>query len=366
METQLSGEPPAQPSGQMKRKLSHPAGTVGLGDAMNGTMIAWQPLFRLARVAWHDMMPRRRRQKEPQRPTETHQGTGGGPSQRETGRSRAQAERPEPGKQRVAATRRFRPALPVRELVAAAARTGRRHVWRILAVAMVVSIVTALAEIAVDDLVDRANVPLSLLADLSASGVSLMGAVFLSGFLGKLVGEAEDGEESTSVRRVLRTLPWGRLVLADVLVVLLVVTGLIALVIPGLVAVNLFAVVGPVIEIENKPVIAALRRSAHLVRQHFWTVALLVTLPVAVASEIDSVAPDPVSLRAILEILAIRGLGEALAEAAIGLMLVKLCYRLIALDRTPVAAEGQELGDVSPAVPGAGGEGAQPGQDSGS
>jgi hypothetical protein len=239
-------------------------------------------------------------------------------------------------------------------------------VWRILAVAIVVSIVTALAEIAVDDLVDRANVPLSLLAGLSASGVSLLGPVFLSGFLGRLVGEAEDDKEgTTSVRRVLRTLPWGRLVLADVLVVLLVVIGLAALVIPGLAAINLFAVVGPVIEIENRPVIAALRRSAHLVRQHFWAVALLVTLPLAVASEMDSVAPKPVSVAAILEILAVRGIAEALAEAAIGLVLVELCYRLIALDRQPTAAEEEEPGEGPSAVPGTGGEGAQHGLDPG-
>jgi hypothetical protein len=235
--------------------------------------------------------------------------------------------------------------------------------WRILAVAMVVSIVTALAEIVVDDFVDRANVPLSLLADLSVSGVSLLGPVFLSGFLGRLVGEAGGKEGTTSVRRVLRTLPWGRLVLADVLVVLLVVIGLAALVIPGLVAISLFAVVGPVLEIENRPVIAALWRSAHLVRPHFWAVTLLVTLPVAVAGEIDSVAPDPVNARAILEILAIRGLGEALAEAAIGLVLVELCYRLIALDRQPAAAGGEEPGEEPPAAPGTGSESVPPGQD---
>ena len=82
------------------------------------------------------------------------------------------------------------------------------------------------------------------------------------------------------------------------------------------------------------PVIAALRRSAHLVRQHFWAVALLVVLPLAVATGIfDLVAPHPDSLWAVLEILAIRGLAEALVEAAIGLILVELCYRLIALDR---------------------------------
>jgi hypothetical protein len=204
--------------------------------------------------------------------------------------------------------------------------------------------ITAVAEIVVDDLVDRASLPLALLVDLSASAVSILGAVFLSGFLTRLVGEAEDGSESVSVRDVLRTLPWARLAGADLMVVLLVVIGLIALVIPGLVAITLFAVVGPVIEIENRPVIAALRRSAHLVRQHFWTVALLVTLPMAVASEIDSLAPHPSSVRAILATLAIRGLGEALIEAAIGLILVKLCYQLIALDRAPAAA-GREPGE---------------------
>jgi hypothetical protein len=188
---------------------------------------------------------------------------------------------------------------------------------------------------------DQTSLPLSLLTALSASGVVLLGTVFLSGFLSRLVREVEGGSERASVWTVVRTLPWGRLIGADLLVGLLVVVGLIALVIPGLAAIVFFAVVGPVIEIENRPVIAALRRSAHLVRRHFWPVVLLVLLPLAVATGIfDSVAPHPDSLWAVLEILAIRGLAEALVEAAIGLILVELCYRLIALDR--VQEPGQE------------------------
>ena len=229
--------------------------------------------------------------------------------------------------------------------------------WRILAVAFLVSIATALVEIAVNDFVDRTNLPLSILGALTASGVSILGAVFLSGFLCRLVGETELGKEGTSVRQVLRTLPWFRLIRADILVAVLVVVGLIALVIPGLVAVNLFAVVGPVIEIENRPVIAALRRSAHLVRLQFWKVALLATLPVILASEIDSISPDHLtSAGAILEVLAIRGLAEAVVEAGIGLMLVELCYRLIALDRRQADAEGKEPAE-EPAA-----EGEEPGQ----
>ena len=57
--------------------------------------------------------------------------------------------------------------------------------------------------------------------------------------------------------------------------------GLLLLVIPGLILFNVLALVGPVIEVENRKVMAAIRRSIHLVRGHFWSVALLATLPVA-------------------------------------------------------------------------------------
>jgi hypothetical protein len=262
------------------------------------------------------MMPHRQRQEERLPPADRHPHAGQGSQSRS--------------------------ALGAGAIVAAAARAGRRQWWRILAVALIVCILTALAETVVDDFIDPTNLPLSAVADLFASGVSLLGAVFLSGFLCRLVGEPD---ESASIRKVVRTLAWGRLVGADLLVTFLVVVGLIAFVIPGLIAVNIFAIVGPVIDIEDVSVIAALRRSAHLVRHHFWKVALLVTLPVAVASEIEAVAPDSTSVRAILETLAIRGLGQALVEAAIGLVTVQLCYRLIALDRAPHVVEGQGPSD---------------------
>jgi hypothetical protein len=227
------------------------------------------------------------------------------------------------------------PELPVREILAAAARTGWRHRQRALAVAVAVSAVTAVMEFVANHLTDQANVPLLLFTDLTAWGVSVLGTLFLSGFLCRLVGEAEHGTTAPGVWQVARALPWRRLVGADLLVVLAVVIGLVALVIPGLVAMTLLAVVGPVIEIEDRRVTAALRRSAHLVRGHFWTVALLATLPVIAASGINSILPDPDHAGQVLTALAIRVIAEALLEAAIGLTLVELSYRLIALDRPP-------------------------------
>jgi len=245
---------------------------------------------------------------------------------------------------REAGAKRSRPALHVGQIVAAAGRAGRRHLWRVLAVAVAVSVVTALMEIVVNDLVDRANLPLVLLTAVSASSVSILGEVFLSGFLCRLVRETghrgEGDGEGSSVPQVAQTLQWSRLIRADLLVVLFVVIGAIALVIPGLVAMNLLAVTGPVIEIEDRRVLSALRRSSHLVRQRFWTVALLVTLPVILASGLESAGPEhPGSAGAILAALAVRGLGEAVVQAAIGLVVVELCYRLIAVDRRAEAGQ---------------------------
>jgi hypothetical protein len=197
-------------------------------------------------------------------------------------------------------------------VLAGAARSGRRHLRVIVVVAVVVSTVAALAEILADALIDRADVAVSAAGDLSATAVSILGTVLLSGFLCRMVGEAEHGQEPVTVLDVLRHLPWWRLIRADILAV---------------------------IEIEDRKVYAALRRSVRLTRQRFWTVALLATLPVFLASVIESVIPHPHDVPEILEVLAIRGIGEGLIEAAIGLILVELCYRLIALDRSREASK---------------------------
>ena len=227
--------------------------------------------------------------------------------------------------------------LPVRGILAGAARAARWDLWRILAVAVAVSLLTVFADIAITNLVDHTNVPLTAAGEVISTALELLGSVFLSGFLCRIVGSAEHGQERCTIGQVFKTLPWSRLIRGDLLVVLIVVIGLILLVIPGLVAMTLLAIIGPVIEIEDKPVRTAVRQSAHLVRQKFWWVVLLATLPLAVVSEVESLAPEPHSIGAALETLAIRGFGTAVLEAAIGLVLVELAYQLIALDQIRAA-----------------------------
>src|SRR5216684_4606913 len=112
------------------------------------------------------------------------------------------------------------PALRFRPIAVAVVHTARRHAWRILAVSIVVSAVTVAVELAADHLLDRADPTTAVVGALSTSTVSLLGAVFLSGFLCRLVsttGHGATGQEAdgSRIRDVLRSLPWGSLILAD-------------------------------------------------------------------------------------------------------------------------------------------------------
>ena len=205
------------------------------------------------------------------------------------------------------ATEANRPPIPVGGTIVAAARAAKSDPWRILAAAIVVSVVTAVLDVVANDLVDKTDLPLVLVTSISATGAATFGDVFLSGFLCRIVGDAEHGtlaSQRPTIRQVAADLPWRRLIGADLMVALLVIIGLVALIIPGLIVITLFAVTGPVIEIERRPVFAALRRSAVLARQHFWTVVLLGTLPLLLSDLLESQVPRPDRPGAILTFIA--------------------------------------------------------------
>lgn len=214
-------------------------------------------------------------------------------------------------------------------IIAAAARAGRRYWRQILAVAIPVSLVGSGLEILIDHYVNPADALLSFSATLGSTGISLLGTVLLSGFVCRLVGAAEHGQQPLTLLQVARSLPWWPLIAADVLVVLVVVVGFVLFVAPGLAALTLLAVVGPVIEIEHRRVRAAIRRSVQLTRSHIWPVLLLATAPLSVLSELGAIAPEPDRAGEIAEFLIIRGVAEGIAEACIALILSELCFQLI-------------------------------------
>jgi hypothetical protein len=244
--------------------------------------------------------------------------------------------RREPRERRPRRTARLRPAA----ILAAAARAGYRD-WRpVLAAAIPVSLLSAGAEMLTDHYIDPADAALSLTAALSATGVSLAGTVLLSGLVCRLISAAERGKAAMTIPQMARSLPWGRLIAADLLVSLAVLAGLVLLVIPGLVMLTLFAVVGPVIEIEHHKVFAAMRRSVRLTRAHPWTTLLVATVPLALTAEVEAVAPEPHHAAEIAGFLILRGAAEGIMEACIALILVELCFALIGAQPPAAAAAG--------------------------
>jgi len=246
-------------------------------------------------------------------------------------------------------TARLRPGA----ILAAAARAGYRD-WRpVLAAAVPVSLLSAAAEMLTDRYAGPAGAALSLTAALSAAGVSLAGTVLLSGLVCRLVTAAGNGKAAVTLPQVARSLPWGRLIAADLLVSLAVLAGLALLVIPGLVMLTLFAVVGPVIEIEDRKVFAAMRRSARLTRAHPWTTLLVATVPLALTAEAGAVAPEPRHAAQIAGFLILRGAAEGILEACTALILVELCLALAGAQppATAAASGSSPGGDVTAGLP---------------
>jgi len=105
-----------------------------------------------------------------------------------------------------------------------------------------------------------------LLATLAGTSAVLFGTAFYAGLLDRIVGEHQHGHGRVSLGDTVRTLPYRRLIAANLLLALVVWAGLLLFVLPGLALLTLFALVGPLINIEHRTVPDAFRRSARLVR----------------------------------------------------------------------------------------------------
>lgn len=121
---------------------------------------------------------------------------------------------------------------------------------------------------------------------------SLLGEVFYSGAIA--IGLTHPRHEHPpKLREIARRINYRRLILIDIIYVALVIVGFAALIVPGVLVFIFFGLTGPVVEIEERTVREAFRRSFELVRGNFWLV-FFVLAPIELVGE---------------------GLGEALGEA---------------------------------------------------
>jgi hypothetical protein len=138
-----------------------------------------------------------------------------------------------------------------------------------------------LLETVVEDVVHPMGGWTSATSDLFVWGTEVVGVTALSAVLQQIMGSGTHELHGRTTTELVGHLPYGRLVVA-----LAAMVGTLLLVLPDIWVFTQLASVGPVIKLELRRVMSALRRSYQLVRHHFWLTAVPVTLPVLVGEEI--------------------------------------------------------------------------------
>ena len=144
--------------------------------------------------------------------------------------------------------------------------------------------------------------------------------MIFGGYLEAAVGAEYHGEGRHTLGEVLRTLPWARLVLADVLVVLLTGIGITLFVVPGVYLATVLALTGPLVSMQRLRSVDAMRYSARLVRPACVKVFLLVVVPVQAEHTVESFLDDLLDHLPLWLDLAITWVVASVLFAFIGLM----------------------------------------------
>jgi hypothetical protein len=117
----------------------------------------------------------------------------------------------------------------------------------------------------------------------AVTATGLIGEVFFSGAIAISLTHPR-GENPPPLREIARRLNYGRLIAVDLAFVAIVAVGLLLGIVPGILAFVWLALAGPVVEIEDRTTLGALKRSFQLVRGNFWLV-FLVLAPIQIAGD---------------------------------------------------------------------------------
>jgi hypothetical protein len=128
---------------------------------------------------------------------------------------------------------------------------------------------------------------LSVGAEFIISFVVTGGQVFLAGVLDHLLAARLANKPAPALFQLFRQLPLRRLIAADLLVSAIASVAGLVFVVPGIVAFALFGIVGPVINIEDRQVLDAMKRSASLVYPHLFVACVVIVLPLAIEIAVE-------------------------------------------------------------------------------
>ncbi len=213
-----------------------------------------------------------------------------------------------------------------------AGSTYRAYPRTVVGLAVVVfGVSAALDTLVARSLHDRYSLLVALLT--GPLSISMAGIVLYAGMLDRIVGHHLHGHERPTLRGSLRTLPWGRLLVADAILVAATTIGVALFVVPGLIVFTLFCLVGPLVNIEGIGVAAAFSRSASLVRTALWPTVFLVTVPTYVELTLLHGVEFAEAEQPYLLAFGVSAVIGATVGAFVGLFEVTLAYELLRTER---------------------------------
>lgn len=185
--------------------------------------------------------------------------------------------------------------LSLRRTLAQMGATGRAHAGVLTLAALIVFIPLGLADVLDEELqgafhdfdwsdMNAGDIVLVFVAAFAHSLFALGGEVFFAGVVAAAVMATRAEGRQPRLRELARHLPYLRLIAVDLLYALAVAAGAILFIVPGVLALAWFALVGPVVEIEDARPVAAFRRSRALVRGNTGRVIALL-LPIQLVSD---------------------------------------------------------------------------------
>lgn len=133
------------------------------------------------------------------------------------------------------------------------------------------------------DLTSGIKIAALVLAVGAVTMTGLLGEIFFSGAIAISLTHPH-GQGPPGIREIAGRIKYGRLVVVDVAFVAIVALGLLLGLVPGVLAFVFLGLAGPIIEIEERSALGALRRSFKLVRGSFWLV-FWVLVPIEIVGD---------------------------------------------------------------------------------
>jgi hypothetical protein len=217
----------------------------------------------------------------------------------------------------------------------------RRHYARVALVALVLFVPPPLLAAALEGVREGLEADAGLVRGLGyviglvmVTMIRLFGPVVYAGYLDEAVGHEYYHGRFVPGREVLRTLPWGRLVVAEIILVVSVGIGLALFVVPGIIVLTLFALIGPVIVQERHGVIDGFRRTYRLSRAAWPMILILVVAMLAIENAAHEFVHEAFHHSALWLQIVTSWLVAALIGGIVGLVEVALATQLMM--RTPL------------------------------